>query len=442
MERLIRRSGLAALSLAALLATTPRAQSEPAQQPAPPTGLIVHEWGTFTSMQGADGQVLEGLHHEEEGLPDFVHDVGKLLEVRAAKGVKMPSSHVIQKMETPVIYFHTERPMRVRATVYYPNGLLTQFYPVPQVLSPRVAELRRRLEGGRVDFRKVRLSTLEWNVDLRPFDLGPPPGIPEVDPEDPWAEARRVRAAYVTTVDTQKVGQRAESEHYLFYRGLARKTLPLVVHAETGGRATVTNGFSDPVPFAIAVEIGDRGGRVHELGTLDPEQVLDLGLDQVPLHEDIDDVVGELTSALHRALLGQGLHEDEARAMVATWSKQWFRSPGQRVLYVVPRRLVDHTLPLMISPEPDDTVRVLVGRLEYLTPEQERSMETALLDLHSDAAARRGAAESFLEAQGRFLEPKLRRAIDGTADDHVRRIAEEVLERRFATGDAEAGRRP
>ena len=36
-------------------------------------GVTVHEWGTFTSMQGADGVGLEGLQHEEERLPDFVY---------------------------------------------------------------------------------------------------------------------------------------------------------------------------------------------------------------------------------------------------------------------------------------------------------------------------------------------------------------------------------
>ena len=28
-----------------------------------PAPFVVHEWGTFTSMQGSDGIGLEGLHH-------------------------------------------------------------------------------------------------------------------------------------------------------------------------------------------------------------------------------------------------------------------------------------------------------------------------------------------------------------------------------------------
>lgn len=34
---------------------------------------MVHEWGTFTSLQGSDGRVMDGLHHTEELLPAFVH---------------------------------------------------------------------------------------------------------------------------------------------------------------------------------------------------------------------------------------------------------------------------------------------------------------------------------------------------------------------------------
>ena len=35
--------------------------------------LVVHEWGTFTSFEGADGATMEGMQHESEALPAFVH---------------------------------------------------------------------------------------------------------------------------------------------------------------------------------------------------------------------------------------------------------------------------------------------------------------------------------------------------------------------------------
>ena len=89
-----RRNTIAVLALAAATA----AQKPPASDP-----LTVHEWGTFTSMQGPDGVWLEGLHHEEEALPAFVHTMGNTEgEVRRTKG-GVDVVRVTRKMETPVI---------------------------------------------------------------------------------------------------------------------------------------------------------------------------------------------------------------------------------------------------------------------------------------------------------------------------------------------------
>ena len=57
---------LAALLLSAMgtAAAPPATESHP---------LVVHEWGTFLSMNGSDGAVLDGMYHEEHALPGFVH---------------------------------------------------------------------------------------------------------------------------------------------------------------------------------------------------------------------------------------------------------------------------------------------------------------------------------------------------------------------------------
>src|SRR5262249_3461083 len=44
-------------------------------KPDPDLGkLIVHEWGTFLSVQGSDGQTLGGMIESEERLPNFVRE--------------------------------------------------------------------------------------------------------------------------------------------------------------------------------------------------------------------------------------------------------------------------------------------------------------------------------------------------------------------------------
>jgi hypothetical protein len=47
--------------------------------------LKVHEWGTFTSLVGSNGVPQHGMYHEDERLPDFVHDFGAQFALRDAE---------------------------------------------------------------------------------------------------------------------------------------------------------------------------------------------------------------------------------------------------------------------------------------------------------------------------------------------------------------------
>jgi hypothetical protein len=66
-----------------------------------------------------------------------------------------------------------------------------------------------------------------------------------------------------------------------------------------------------------------------------------------------------------------GLYRKEADAMMQTWWPSYFNRAGLRVFWVVPRTFTDNVLPLTASPAPKETVRVLVGRSEILTPQFE-----------------------------------------------------------------------
>lgn len=80
---------------------------------------VVHEWGTFTTIQGSDASVIDGLSHEETDLPEFVYDLRDVYGVTAL-GVKM---------ETPVIYFYAPESRHVKVSVDFPEGVITQWYP-------------------------------------------------------------------------------------------------------------------------------------------------------------------------------------------------------------------------------------------------------------------------------------------------------------------------
>ncbi|MCA8942847.1 MAG: hypothetical protein KDB80_09840 [Planctomycetes bacterium] len=278
------------------------------QSEAPQNDLEVHEWGTFTSMVGADGTVLEGLQHEEELLPDFVHELTDLSEINGGGGrvLKFPATRVTQKMETPVIYFHTGTAQTVSVDVRFPQGLLTQFYPIPFLVAPALDEQLRTP----VDLSQVDDAFLRWNVDLIPRDHAAPSEIPTCDPDDPWSFARQVNCAFVRTSDPEGVQRAIEAEHYLFYRGLARFGLPFGLEAGTDGTGTFRNECVHAVPFAAVLDMNDDGGRFLELGAVGAQSNARFDFDGAHRESDRARIAAALGARVFEALLDQGLFED------------------------------------------------------------------------------------------------------------------------------------
>ncbi len=84
--------------------------------------FVVHEWGTFTSIAGIDSQTLEWTPYRGGAeLPGFVYG-GK----HNARGTV--------RMETPVIYFYTPKELTCTVKVSFPQGEITEYYPMPDRL--------------------------------------------------------------------------------------------------------------------------------------------------------------------------------------------------------------------------------------------------------------------------------------------------------------------
>ncbi len=383
--------------------------------------LVVHEWGTFTSMQGQSGKVLEGLHHEEEALPAFVHTLNESrAEVSSIQGKGLPAvTRVTQKMETPVIYFYSKTPTKVDVSVTFQKGIISQWYPAANH-DATIQRCRSHEETCTVDMRNVDQSTIDWKLDLIPRQQNAPAGIPSVDASAPWAFARDVAASYVKN----RVG---EAEHYLFYRGLGRYRLPIQVNSDKGGRTSVINDSKFRLPDAFLLEYGPGGARWLRVGPVKGKGAVDRNLSQLPLR-DGEVVVSELRAHVQKALVKSGLYADEARAMVRTWSRAWFASEGTRLIYLLPRELTDELLPIKISPSPKSLVRTLVGRLEYITHATGAEVAAAVRDRYSPNKKLSAAASARLGRLGRFLEPHLRNVLAVNSDKHIQRIANRMLE--------------
>ncbi len=377
--------------------------------------FIAHEWGTFTAVQGSNGLPMGGMSHEEETLPSFVVGRDPFVEPRdpnchSVKGMdlcdgkflrpgKIPTSDVTQKMETPVIYFHSDRERDVQVGVTFPNGIISQYYPAPSYFEPSLGHISA-LRGGYARF----------NVKLA---MGPLP-VPDVPVTSVYSPARGVNSNYLMSSSGQ-------SEKFIFYRGLGAFTTDVQIES-IGGSLAVRNKGTDTVSAAFLLDVRDEGsGFVVPLGSIaagTSKTVLKADIDRrrqksLPADQFLPDVMGQL----NQALIASGLYKDEAEAMTKTWKNSYFRSPGLRVLYVLARSETDRLLPIQIDPQPQELVRTLVGRIEVLTDLNEasylRQVENGTLPLAD---------------LGRFAEPKLRRLQQLTSEPATLQKIENLIQ--------------
>lgn len=344
--------------------------------------LVVHEWGTFTSVQGTDGKSLFGLHHEEESLPDFVHHrdyQAKQLNIKMNVG---HGSEITQKLETPVIYMYPSKAMTVDVSVDFPRGVFTEWYPDTTVQEP----------DATVRSPAPRDGHAHWRVLADPH--GDESKVPAVSDADIWAPSRRTKAAVL----------RAKSEHekHIFYRGVGQFDLPITVKA-TATTVRVHNSSTQDIPAALLLRNDGDGASVTTLGAIPAGQTVD-----VPRPKQLQSVASyseKCRTTLLSALIGAGLYADEAHAMIDTWERSWLHHQGLRVLYIVPREWTDELLPLQITPRPTVLERVLVGRIEVLTPEVEAEAVTLY-----EAAIDPSDLLPLKVRLGRFAEAVTRRA--------------------------------
>jgi hypothetical protein len=336
-------------------------------------GLTVHEWGTFTSIAGPDGQAVEWspLAEQKTGstdLPGFVEHF-RTPDFKLGLRGKV-------RMETPVLYFYDSREEQVSVKVNFVKGLITEWYPRASRVGPSANPEDWSMYQGHSD------GSIAWDAVTI---------SPSLRAEFPRAsQDSHYYAARMTSATPLRVKTPAGEQHekFLFYRGVSTFRVPVSATLTTDGKVQVENAAEEEIPNAILFErrgdqVGYRiGGAVAKGTVLEPPE----------LTGNVDDLGRELVGMLVR----QGLYLDEAQAMVETWRGSWFEE-GSRLIYLVPEKFVNGILPLSIQPAPAQIARVFVGRLELVTPATEKAVEAAFA-AHDEAT---------LEKYGRFLEPIL-----------------------------------
>jgi hypothetical protein len=237
---------------------------------------------------------------------------------------------------------------------------------------------------------------------LQGRDAAPEPALPDAPLERfGWSYARAVDANLLQMPS-------GENERFLFYRGLGEFDLPVEVRASDGSKIKFTNHYSEAVGQVFLLNVDrERGAFITRSAGIAPGASVEGTVPSLYGAPGVDEYALQLSDAVTQALDATGLYHDEAIAMVNTWRRQWFRTPGVRALYLLPQSWTEQSIPLTISPMPDRKVRVMLIRIEVISKEQEAADVTALSWLDSDVA--RGTA--YFSDLGRFAEPRLRRAL-------------------------------
>lgn len=334
---------------------------------AQPDTLVAHEWGTFTSVADEAGNpVAWAPWLGPSDLPCFV-------ERMAGKNWKAILSGLV-RMETPVLYFYSTRPVTLSVHVDFPQGWITEWYPKATVTA-----------GDQFNDGKIAWNSVEV--------------LPGADLEFPTAGGDS-HYFYARNTDSAPLRVGDQQEKLLFYRGIGGFQVPLRPKFSSDGKLEIRNAGPNPIPLAIVFE--NRAGKI---GYRVAHNIADAVIVDPP---EMTGDFQQLRQELAGELTGFGLYKKEAEAMVETWRDSWFEE-GTRVLYVYPRDQVDTLLPLSIDPKPAAIDRVFVGRVEVLSPWTQQTIRTAMSS--GDVAT--------LTKFGRFLNPfldQIRRTIPDAAE--------------------------
>ena len=274
------------------------------------SGLIAHEWGTFTAIAGADGQPVEWLPVDLVGKPEFPTFVEHF------RGFPKSVLRGTVRMETPVIYFYAPQETSVSVRVSFSKGFITEWYPHASRLQPSTPlasdALYKPHDDGNIAWDSITVAP-NLSADF----------AREI-------AASRYYAARETSATPLSVLAPAGQQHekFLFYRGVSTVSLPLSAKVLPTGGILFDNQAGQPIPALIVFE-----RRGNKLGY----HIVNSPSDHVILETPaVSGTFESLRADLEDILASQGLYRDEAHAMLETWGDSWFEE-GSRLIYIVPR---------------------------------------------------------------------------------------------------------
>ena len=359
------------------------------------SAYTLHEWGTFTTVSGSDGVLLTGLEREEAPLPHFAHshlglENGNLSRQNGfGKGIRRPVAGVTVKMETPVIYFHSDKAFDAKIRIGFEGGTISQWYPqrsggeiLPVPPTREELTAAEKIERMRIDFSKGWKGSIEWKARVLSPAESKEAILFKPGETQHWTQPRVPEANVVQVPNGEKEG-------FLFYRGIGNFDPGLKITVAEDDTLTLSNQTGGAIPFVFVYEkqVGSYTRWKTLKNGMGAGKAAEIALKDFtvrksdPRNPDVADFLGhgfheEVYRDMVEGLKATGLLESEARAMVETWWTSYFGANGLRVFWVVPEAKTAQILPLEVSPAPDKQVRVIVGRSEVLRPAKEQELLT------------------------------------------------------------------
>jgi hypothetical protein len=399
--------------------------------------VIVHEWGTFTCLQDENGQAIKGINIDDEPVPPFVYQEAAVTVTDQysqwkgnfglppyqnfwSKGWAPGDPEVTMRLETPVIYLYPPQghapssvpPLQVH--VDFHGGLLSQYYPYAEAEGLAHWGLGITQEKGILN---GLTSGLTWK-DVR---LGSRE-TPVVSEDKVWTTPREVQAPILQVQapggweGNKRLPDKPQAEHFLFYRGVGHLDSPLRLQDGDGSLGIWSPAWSAGVTcdHAWLADIQPDGSCAYrELPSFSGAGSWwrPVSMATMPLNFDPTTFspgnLARLKASMQDALVKEGLYPDEASAMLRTWELSYFKSPGLRFFYIVPRAWVDKVLPLKITGAPTRITRVMVGRIELITAAQKAALARLGAGPCPDLATIKQSASEALE-RGKLTDEEKR----------------------------------
>jgi hypothetical protein len=403
--------------------------------------LAVHEWGTFTSVQGGDGKLMQWKPLQTSKLPGFVHDWRKPGLNRQVGGILAFGKGAmtsLQRMETPVIYFYSKKEQVVDVNVQFPKGTITEWYPQVAEIGPSSVPRNPLLLSADKTIHNTGVlqnfsvadyfgpdditnSMAHWADILISPALQPDGGstLPTDTTGSHYFAARETDALFART--SSATNSSYEYDKFLFYRGIGNFATPLTVLMPTDKKIVLTNTGPQNLEHLFVVTVTANGGNFEHLGKLAKGTSKMVQVDTSTPQLDQKTFKKRLGAELESSLVQQGLFPKEAKAMVKTWEESWLGEQGTRVLYILPRAWTDSTLPITIKPAPKDLVRVMVGRAELIPPGTQNRLAQNLFKAGQGDPEAASEAQTELKTLGRFAEPAFYKALESVTSTNIDR---------------------